>query len=106
MTWQVLAALIGLPILVLVALAWHRHRMPIYQWYCRRCKKIVCTGRSHPGRCTCGTNILVAHYCENCRGWNTTPNAAWHCADCSSKKVLLGVEYHLIQHDWRWRNRN
>jgi hypothetical protein len=46
----------------------------------------------------------VAYFCQTCASWNTTPTSDWHCRDCSSKVVSLGVEYHLATGLWRWRN--
>ncbi len=43
--------------LVGMALLWRR--MPVFRWYCSRCKRVVSASRFHPGTCTCGTNLLV-----------------------------------------------
>lgn len=100
--WLILgaAAVVGL-----VGLTFLWLRMPVFRWYCRHCKKIISHGRLHPGRCTCGTKTLVAYFCRDCSSWNTTPSPAWHCNKCSSKDVILGVEYSLGTALWRWRNR-
>jgi hypothetical protein len=81
-------------------------RMPVYQWYCRRCKKVVSSGRLHPGRCICGTGALMAYFCKACASWHTSPTTYWHCMDCSSKQVILGVEYQLFNRYWKWRNQD
>ena len=93
-----LAAVIGLVFLWL--------RMPVFRWYCRRCRKIVFTGRFHPGKCTCSTTSLVAYFCKDCGSWNTGPTSGWHCVACSSKDMSLGVEYNFGTRLWRTRNRN
>jgi methionyl-tRNA synthetase len=81
-------------------------RRPVYHWYCGRCKKVVSESRSHPGKCTCGTDRLMAYVCQSCASWNTSPAKNWHCLDCASTKVRLGVEYHIARTLWRWRNQN
>jgi hypothetical protein len=106
MTSQVWAILGALSVLALVGIALLWRRMPVFRWYCRRCKKIVSSGRFHPGKCTCGTGSLVAYFCRACASWNTSPTSKWHCGDCSSKDIILGVEYHLFTALWRWRNQN
>ncbi len=98
--WVVL----GVAALAGVGFLWWR--LPVYQWYCRRCRKIVSSGRRHPGKCACGTDALVAYFCKACASWNTSPKTSWHCNDCSSKAVVLGVEYHLDTAFWRWHNQN
>jgi hypothetical protein len=104
MTGQVWGILAGVSFLALVGIAFLRWQMPVFRWYCRRCKKIVSSGRFHPGKCTCGTNALVAYVCRACTSWNTSPTVSWHCSDCSSKDVTLRVEYHLVKAQWKWRN--
>jgi hypothetical protein len=104
MTAQVWGIVAGLSFLALVSIAFLRWRMPVFHWYCRRCKKIVSSGRFHPGKCTCGTNALVAYVCRACASWNTSPTVNWHCSNCSSKDVTLGVEYYLLRAQWKWRN--
>lgn len=104
MTWEVWATLGTVAILALVGTAFLCRRLPVYHWHCRLCDKIVSAGRFHPGRCTCGTNLLVAYFCRDCASWNTTPTSRWHCGDCASRNVLPGVEYHLVQAQWKWRN--
>jgi methionyl-tRNA synthetase len=94
----------GALILSLVGGVWLLRRMPVFQWYCGRCKKVVAASRRHPGKCACGTDRLTAYFCQTCSSWNTSPTSKWHCNDCSSPKVRVGVEYHLIQARWRWRN--
>ncbi len=81
-------------------------RMPVYRWYCRRCQKIVSSGRFHPAKCICGTSALVAYFCKACASWNTSPTRNWHCNNCSSKNVIVGVEYHRLTALWRWRNQH
>ena len=81
-------------------------RRPVYQWYCGRCKKIVSASRRHPGKCACGTDRLMAYVCQACSSWNTSPAKNWHCMDCASTKVQVGVEYHIMRTMWRWRNQN
>lgn len=90
--------------LVVVGMALLWRRMPLFQWYCGRCKKVVAASRWHPSKCTCGTDRLAAYFCQTCSSWNTSPATKWHCNDCSSPKVRVGVEYHLGQARWRWRN--
>jgi hypothetical protein len=102
-TWMIVA---GVSLLVVLAPAFVWMRMPCYRWYCRACKKIVSTGRFHPARCTCGTQVLVAYFCRDCGSWHTTPDSKWHCDTCSSKEVSLGVEYSFATGLWRTRNRN
>jgi hypothetical protein len=46
----------------------------------------------------------VAYVCKSCASWNTSPKTNWHCNDCSSTAVALGVEYHLVKAFWTWRN--
>jgi hypothetical protein len=106
MTSQIWAMMIAGSFLTLVGIAFLWLRMPIYHWYCRRCKKIVSLGRFHPARCNCGTDSLVAYFCKACASWNTSPSLNWHCNDCSSKFVTLGVEYHRFTRVWRWRNQH
>lgn len=77
-------------------------RMPLYQWYCGRCKRIVSASRLHPGKCNCGTDRLLAYVCKDCASWNTSPAKIWHCNECASKKVQVGVEYLLGRTLWRW----
>lgn len=81
-------------------------RMPVFRWYCRRCKKMVSAGRFHPAKCSCGTQALVAYFCKDCGSWNTTSSGDWHCAACSSTDISLGVEYHFNTGLWRMRNEN
>jgi hypothetical protein len=92
------AAVLGLAFLWL--------RMPLYRWSCRHCKRIVSTSRFHPGRCTCGENILVARFCTRCGSWDTSPTPIRHCVACSSKELSLGAEYHFRTGIWRMRNPN
>jgi len=103
-TWAIVGA-VSVAVLALAGMSFMWRRMPVYRWYCSRCKKIVSAGRFHPGRCACGTSLLVAYFCRACASWNTSPTSNWHCTDCSSKNVILGVEYHLGAALWRWRNR-
>ncbi len=105
MTLQTWAIVGGISLMALIGAALLWRRMPVFRWYCRRCKKIVSSGRFHPRKCTCGTAALVAYFCKNCGSWNTAPNAHWHCVACSSKDVNLGVEYSFGTHLWRKRNR-
>jgi hypothetical protein len=100
--WLIVAGVVMLGLIGGVAL-WLR--MPVFRWYCRHCKKVIGTGRLHPAKCTCGTKTLVAYFCRDCSSWNTTPTPGWHCNRCSSKDVILGVEYSLGTALWRWRNR-
>ena len=106
MTHQAWVILISVSVVVPIGLAFLWLRKPVFRWYCRRCKKIVSRGRFHPGKCTCGTQALVAYFCKDCGSWNTTPKADWHCVTCSSKDVSLGVEYAFRTGMWRTRNRN
>jgi len=99
--WAIVSVVAFLALLGVVML-WRR--MPVYQWYCRRCKKVVSSGRFHPGRCFCDTSSLLAYYCKGCSSWNTSPTTYWHCMDCSGKQVILGVEYQLFNRHWKWRN--
>ena len=101
--WLILGA-IGLVALIGLVLLWLR--MPVFRWYCRRCRKIVSSGRFHPKKCTCDTAALVAYFCKDCGSWNTAPTSSWHCLSCSSKDISLGVEYHFGTGLWRARNRN
>lgn len=103
---QVWLILIASSLVVLIGSVFLWLRMPVFRWYCRRCKKIVSAGRFHPGKCTCGTGALVAYFCKDCGSWNTTPMSNWHCVACSSKDISLGVEYHFGTGLWRTRNRN
>jgi hypothetical protein len=80
-------------------------RMPVFQWYCRRCKKIVSAGRFHPGKCACGAHALMAYFCRSCASWNTSPKSYWHCVNCSSKAISIGAEYHFVSALWTWHNR-
>jgi hypothetical protein len=95
-------------ILAVVGIAFLWRRMPVYRWYCRRCKKVVSSGRFHPGRCACGTNVLLAYRCRSCASWNTSPleRSSWQCDDCSSKNISLGFEYHLATALWRRRDQD
>lgn len=97
---------VGVSLVVLIGVVVLWIRMPVFRWYCRHCRKVIATGRFHPGKCTCKTSVLVAYFCQDCASWNTTPSSGWHCAKCSSKNILLGVEYNLITALWRWRNQN
>ncbi len=106
MTLQVWAILGAVSFLASIGIAFLCWRMPIFRWYCRRCKKIVSTGRFYPAKCPCGTSVLVAYFCRACGSWNTSPTSNWHCSECSSKKVTLGVEFYLLTALWRWRNQN
>jgi hypothetical protein len=104
-TWQIWAivgasSFVALAILMILWL-----RMPVYHWYCRRCRKVVGAGRMYPRKCSCGSGVLVAYYCKTCGGWNTLPTANWRCGKCSSQAMILGVEYHIDRGLWRWRNR-
>ncbi len=101
-TWSILIAGSAAVVLGLIVF-WVR--MPVFRWYCRRCKKIASAGRFHPRKCTCATTTLVAYFCNDCKSWNTTPTSGWHCDACRSKEIILGVEYHLGTALWRWRNR-
>jgi hypothetical protein len=102
---QVWALSVGATVLVLSGLAFLWLRMPVFHWYCRRCKKIVTRGRLHPRKCPCGGDALVAYFCTACSSWNTSPSAVWHCVDCPSKAVTLGAEYHARTGQWKWRNK-
>jgi hypothetical protein len=106
MTGQVWMILIAVSITTLIGLTYLWLRMPLFRWYCRRCKKTVATSRFHPRRCTCGTQSLVAYFCKDCGSWNTAPTPRWHCAVCSSQDVSLGFEYAFATGMWRQRNRN
>jgi len=106
MTQQTQAILAGLSLMALVGLVFLWLRMPVFRWYCRRCKKIVSSGRFHPAKCTCTTNTLLAYFCRNCGSWDTTPALSWHCLACASKAIILGVEYNFGTGLWRTRNRN
>jgi hypothetical protein len=101
--WAILSA-VFFPALAGIALL--RRRIPVFRWYCWQCRKIVSSGRFHPGKCPCGTHSLVAYFCKTCASWNTSPHPNWHCGDCSSKDVQLGVEYHLGKAMWRWRTQD
>jgi hypothetical protein len=90
--------------LALIGAAFLWRRKPLFQWYCGRCKRVVSASRLHPGKCTCGTDRLAAYICQTCSSWNTSPTNKWHCNDCSSTKVHVGVEYHIARTMWRWRN--
>ena len=100
--WAILAA-VSLAGLLGVGGFWLR--MPVFRWYCRRCRKVVSTSRFHPAKCACGTQAVVAYFCKDCGSWNTTPKSNWHCAACSSKDISLGVEYAFHTAMWRMRNR-
>jgi hypothetical protein len=104
MNSQVVAITVAVSVAVLMGLALLWYRMRVYQWYCRRCKKIVSAGRFHPGKCACGAGSLVAYFCKSCASWHTSPTTAWHCLDCSSKNVVLGAEWHRFTALWKWRN--
>ncbi len=99
--WAMIGAGCFLGLLAAGFLWW---RMPTYQWYCGRCKKIVSASRLHPRKCACGTDRLTAFICHACKSWNTSPMTHWHCKDCASKNIRVGVEYHLARTRWRWRN--
>ncbi len=100
--WQIVGAV---AVLGLIGLIFLWLRMPVFRWYCRSCKKITSRSRFHPGRCACGTQTLLAYFCRDCSSWDTTPTPKWHCNQCSSSDVILGVEYRLHTAIWRWRNR-
>jgi hypothetical protein len=102
-TWTIVIALFLAAVITMLFLFL---RMPVFRWYCRRCKKIVSARRFKPGRCICGTTTLVAYFCKSCGSWDTTPTSSWHCAACASKDLSLGVEYNLGTGMWRTRNRN
>jgi hypothetical protein len=75
-------------------------RLPVYRWFCHRCRKTVSTSRFHPSRCTCDTNTLVAYFCDSCGSWNTSstsdrPIANRQCVACSSRDVRMGYEYNI-----------
>jgi hypothetical protein len=101
--WLIVGVVVFLAVAGLVAL-WLR--MPVFQWYCRRCKKVVSSGRFHPRKCMCGSGSLVAYFCKACTSWRTSPTTYWHCMDCSSKQVILGVEYQPVTANWKWRNQS
>jgi len=101
--WLIVGAVVFLAVVGVIALWLH---LPIYQWYCRRCRKVVAAGRFHPAKCICGTGSLVAYFCKGCASWHTSPTTYWHCMDCSSKQVILGVEYQLFNANWKWRNQD
>ena len=103
---QVWAILGPLSLMALIGLGFLWQRMPVFRWYCRRCKKVVATGRFHPAKCPCGTTRLVAYFCRDCASWNTTSTSGWHCVACSSKDMSLGVEYNFGTGLWTTRNRN
>jgi hypothetical protein len=105
MTPQVWAMVGAGSFLALAGIVFLWRRMPVFRWYCRRCKTIVSSGRFHPRKCACGTDSLVAYFCRACVSWNTSPISAWHCTDCPSKAVTLGVEYNFVLALWKWRNR-
>ena len=106
MTTEVWSILVGVSCLILVGGAFMWLRKPVFHWYCGRCKTMVCESRSHPRKCTCGSDRLVAYVCQSCASWNTTPMKNWHCLDCASTKVHVGVEYLFLRTMWRWRNQN
>lgn len=103
--WAILGVIgVSFPaVVIVITLLWRQ--IPLHHWYCRRCKKIVTCGRFfHPRKCACGSNTLVAYICDHCGSWHTSPTAGWHCQDCTSKNVDLGVEYRAGTAMWRWRN--
>ena len=106
MTWQVGAITVAASFAVLVGIGLLWFRMRVYQWYCRRCKKVASAGRFHPGKCACGSSSLVAYVCKACASWHTSPTTAWHCLDCFSKNVVVGAEYHRFTALWKWRNQD
>jgi hypothetical protein len=106
MTTQVWTIVGAACITVMLAGAFLMWRMPRYRWYCGRCKKMVGARRGHPKKCGCGTDRLMAYVCKACSSWNTSPTKNWHCQKCESTKVVLGVEYHIRQNVWRWRNKS
>jgi hypothetical protein len=91
-SWEIAS---GAGALVLAAAAYLWLRMPLYRWGCRGCKRIVSVTRFNPGRCTCGTNTLVAFFCGECGSWNTLPTANRHCVACSSRNILVGAEFNF-----------
>jgi methionyl-tRNA synthetase len=99
--WTMIGAASFLGLVAAGILWW---RLPVYQWYCGRCKRIVSASRLHPGKCTCGTDRLMAYVCQSCSSWNTSPVKNWHCNNCASTKVHVGVEYLFMRTLWRWRN--
>ncbi len=101
--WTIVGAATFIVVVAGIALWQH---MTVYQWYCQRCKKVVCAGRFRPHRCLCGTGTLTAYFCKACGSWHTSPTTYWHCMDCSSKQVILGVEYKLFERYWKWRNQD
>ena len=101
--WMMIGAGAFVGLLGLGFLWW---RMPVYQWYCGRCKRVVSASRRHPGKCSCGTDRLMAYVCQDCASWNTSPTKKWHCNDCASTKVHIGVEYLIVRTLWRWRNQD
>lgn len=106
MTTEVWSILSVASMLVVLGGAFMWWRKPVFHWYCGRCKKIVSESRVHPGKCTCGTDRLLAYVCQTCSSWNTSPVKNWHCNDCASTKVCVGVEYLVMRTMWRWRNQN
>lgn len=99
--WSLAGAAVFLGVAGGVFLWW---RMTVFHWYCGRCKRIVSASRFHPGKCACGADRLMAYVCNACSSWNTSPTKHWHCNDCASTKIRLGVEYHSARTLWRWRN--
>ena len=99
--WWIIGAILSLLLAGGAFLWW---RKPVFQWYCGRCKRVVCASRGSPGKCTCGTDRLIAYVCQACSSWNTSPTKKWHCKSCNSTKVHAGVEFHSARTLWRWRN--
>src|SRR5262245_15353922 len=93
----------GVSVLVLLIMFILWQRMAHFHWYCRGCKKMVSHGRFHPSRCQCGSQVLLAYYCRDCLSWNTSRTSSLQCNACSSKNVVIGVEYHVHKSLWLWR---
>jgi len=111
MTPHVWAAFVASSLAAVMGLAIMWLRMPVFRWFCHRCRKTVSISRFHPARCTCDTNLLVAYFCDSCGSWNTSstssrPIAHRQCIACSSRDIRLGYEYNLGAGAWRTRNRN
>lgn len=111
MTQQVWTTFVALSLAAVIGLSFYWLRMPVYRWFCHRCRKTVSTSRFHPARCTCDTNTLVAYFCNSCGSWNTSatsdrPIANRQCVVCSSRDIRLGYEYNLSTRLWSTRNRN
>jgi hypothetical protein len=105
-THQVWMIVAGLCVVALAGATYLWLRMPLFRWSCRRCKRVVCASRFHPGRCTCGGNALVAYFCGHCGSWNTSAAEKRRCHACSSSDLILGAEYSFGSRLVKARNRN